>query len=467
MKQSHEFKKFCLVFLRVSSYYQATITIITLVALCAVFFVGCASHAPSASNILVNGRRIRPAGTTSGPVGIMPLNIVLSPDGRYAITASSCLNALLSTLRVSDGAVVSSLAFPADNPNIPNGGLFYGLVFDPTPHNNTYTLYAAQGAYGTVAVLTLGSDGTLTQRGTIPAKPSAGSIASYMPLDQPAGIAFANGTIYMANYFSVNLGANYQPASTLSMYNASDGTPLGKRYTFMDEANTNTPSFPFAMTAKSDGSRAYVASQRDGCVYVLDTTDPGNIRLVSKIPNLTHPSALLLNKAQTLLYIANAGSDTISVVNVANDQFQVIATVLLRPSDVTNLPGVSPSGLALSPDEKTLYASLGDFNAVGVIDTGTNQLSGYIPVGWYPTALAATPDGKALQVVNGWGTTAMNPNSQFDYLNPNVLAINFGTPIPSWVAPPGPGYVLNSIPGNVSRIDLTKAYQLLLNRRRK
>ena len=463
MRLFHKFKEFCLVFLRVSSYYQATITIITLVALCSVFCVGCDSQsgnpASSTSNILVNGRRITPAGTTSGPVGIMPLNIVLSPDGRYAITTSSCLNALLSTLRVSDGAVVSSLAFPADNPSIPNGGLFYGLVFDPTPHNNTYTLYAAQGAYGTVAVLTLGSDGTLTQTGTIPAASSRPN--PYMPLDQPAGIAFANGTIFMTNYFSVNLGANYQPASTLSMYNASDGTLLGKRYTFMDEANTNTPSFPYAVVAKSDGSRAYVASQRDGCVYVLDTTAPGNISLVSKIPNLADPSALLLNKAQTLLYIANAGSDTISVVNVANDQLQVIATVLLRPSNVINLPGVSPSGLALSPDEKNLFASLGDFNAVGVIDTVTNRLSGYIPVGWYPTALAATPDGKALLVVNGWGTTAMNPNPQLDYLNPDVLGINFSTQIPSWAAPPGPGYVLNSIPGNVSRIDLTQAIPTL------
>jgi YVTN family beta-propeller protein len=459
MKQSHEFKKFSLAFLRVSLHYQATITIIMLVALCAVFFAGCVSHPQSAaSNILVNGRRITPAGTTSGPVGIMPLNIVLSPDGRYAITTSSCVSALLSTVRVSDGAVVSSLAFPAFDPNIPNGGLFYGLAFDPTPHNDTYTLYAAQGAYGTVAVLTLGSDGTLTQTGTIPAASSRPN--PYMPLDQPAGIAFANGTIYMANYFSVSLGANYQPASTLSMYRASDGTRLGS-YKFMDAANTNTPSFPYAVVAKSDGSRAYVASQRDGCVYVLDTTDPGHIRLISKIPNLTHPSALLLNKAQTLLYIANAGSDTISVVNVANDQRQIIATVLLRPSNVSNLPGVSPSGLALSPDEKTLYASLGDFNAVGVIDTVTNQLNGYIPVGWYPTAVAATPDGKALLVVNGWGTTAMNPNPQLDYLHPDVLGINSSGTIPTWGGPPGPGYVLNSIPGNVSRIDLTKAMPTL------
>lgn len=457
MIRSIEFKKFYLIFLR-------TIAIVTLMAFCAVFFVGCgsSSNAPSSSNILVNGRRITPAGTTSGQVGIMPLNIVISPDGKYAITTSSCVSALLSTVRISDGAVISSLAFPTFDPSMPNSGLFYGLVFDPTLHNNTYTLYAAQGAYGTVAVLTLAGDGTLTQTGTLPANPYPypEPYKPYIPLDQPAGIALANGNIFMANYFSVTLGANSQPASTLSICRVSDGVRLGS-YKFMDEANTNTPSFPYAVVAKSDGSRAYVASQRDGCVYVLNTADPGNIQLVSKIPNLSHPSALLLNKAQTLLYIANAGSDTISAVDIVNDHLQVMATVLLRPSNVSSLPGVSPSGLALSPDEKTLYASLGDFNAVGVIDAGTNQLSGYIPVGWYPTALAATPDGKALLVVNGWGTTAMNPNPQFDYLNPDTLGINFGIPIPAYSGSPGPGYVLNSIPGNVSRIDLTKAMPTL------
>jgi len=213
--------------------------IITLIAL-GLFSSGCGSESSSqsASNILVNGRQITPAGATGDAIGNMPLNIALSPDGKYAVTTSSCLDARLSTVRVSDGAVVSSLAFPADDPSIPNGGLFYGLAFDPTPHNDEYVLYAAQGAYGTVAVVTLASDGTLNQTGTIPATP-----VPYMPVDQPAGIAFANGIIFMSNYFSVDLQAGYQPASTLSMYRASDGARLGS-YTFMDDANTNTPSFP-------------------------------------------------------------------------------------------------------------------------------------------------------------------------------------------------------------------------------
>lgn len=445
-----------------------------MMALCVPWLAGCTANssapgsAPGTSgsssslSVLPNGRVITPAGTTSGSVGNMPLNIVISPDGKYAVTTSSCLNAFLCTLRVSDGTVVNTLSYPV-LPTVPNGGLYYGLVFDPVPHNNTYTLYAAQGLFGTVAVLSLGSDGSLTQAGTIPPNPAVYPDPQvYTPPDQPAGIALANGNLYMANYFAVSPAASssspYPTASTLSIYRTGDGALLG-RYTFKNE--TNTPCFPLAVTVRSDGSRAYVASQRDGCVYILDTSDPAHPALSSTVPNLTDPSALLLNRAQTLLYVANAGSDTISVVDASNGQ--VLATVLLRPSNVTGLPGVSPSGLALSPDEKTLYASLGDFNAVAVIDTGTSQLNGYIPVGWYPTALAATPDGKSLMVVNGWGTAAMNPNTQFNYLNPDVLRINTGTNPPQWTTPPGPGYVLNSIPGNVTSIDLSQAIPDLVN----
>ena len=163
----------------------ATLTLISSLLL-SFFVLGCAPS-ESESNLLVNGRQITPAGATSGPMGNMPLNIVLSPDGTYAVTTSSCLDARLSTVRVSDGALVSSLSFPADDPSIPNGGLFHGLVFDPDPHDGKYTLYAAQGAYGTVAVVTLAGDGTLTMTGTIPSSP-----VPYMPVDQPAGIAFAS-----------------------------------------------------------------------------------------------------------------------------------------------------------------------------------------------------------------------------------------------------------------------------------
>ena len=74
-------------------------------------------------------------------------------------------------------------------------------------------------------------------------------------------------------------------------------------------------------------------------------------------------------------------------------------------------------GLALSPDEKTLYAALGDMNAAAVIDLASTSLLGYIPTGWYPSSLAVTPDGKRLLVADAKGTNVRNPNN---FPDPNL-----------------------------------------------
>ena len=74
------------------------------------------------------------------------------------------------------------------------------------------------------------------------------------------------------------------------------------------------------------------------------------------------------------MFVANSLSDTISIVDTKQDR--ITATVLLRPKMARELPGVSPVAIALSPDEKTLYAALGDMNAVAVIDTGGSVREG-------------------------------------------------------------------------------------------
>lgn len=430
--------------------------IVLIIAMLLVAFArGCAPTTnyvpPPASNVLPNGRVINPAGTASGSVGSMPLNIVLSPDARYAVTTSCGVNSFLCSLRVSDGAVISTISFNTFDKNRPNYGLYYGLAFAPS-RSYPYTLYAAQGAWGTVGVFTLSADGTLTQTPTtIPA-----SATPYTPQDQPAGLALdSRGYLYVTNNYpaAVSGTTGYADPSTLSIF-TTGGVRQGT-YTFPGQ----TPCYPLAIVVTSNGSVTYVASERDNCVYVLNTTDPATPALIATINIGDHPDALLLNQAQTRLFVANAGSDTISVVDTSTNQ--VLSTILLRPTNVINLPGVTPTGMALSPDENTLYASLGDFNAVAVIDTATSQLRGYLPVGWYPTAVAASPDNSCLLVTNGWGTSPMNPNPQCNVLNPDLLSIDFAVTPPNYAYAPGPGYVLNSIPGNVSRLDLAQVLPTL------
>ena len=92
------------------------------------------------------------------------------------------------------------------------------------------------------------------------------------------------------------------------------------------------------------------------------------------------------------LYVANAHSDTISVVNTGTNT--VSATIDLRPAGAKSIVGVTPNQMTVSVNGKTLYAALSDFDAVAAIDVATDKIKGEIPVGWYPTAVVVSPDGK-------------------------------------------------------------------------
>lgn len=65
------------------------------------------------------------------------------------------------------------------------------------------------------------------------------------------------------------------------------------------------------------------------------------------------------------------------------------------------LRGVMPFGLALA--DGRLYVAESGTNSVGVIDTASNRVLTHIPVGWFPAAVAVSPDKKTLYVVNNKG----------------------------------------------------------------
>jgi YVTN family beta-propeller protein len=147
---------------------------------------------------------------------------------------------------------------------------------------------------------------------------------------------------------------------------------------------------------------------------------------------------MTLDKAQARLFIANAGSDTISIIRTDTDKVE--KTILMRPADGRGLPGATPTGLTLSPDEKTLYVTLSDMNAVALVNIAKGSVEGYLPVGWYPTAVVASPDGERLFVANAKGIAERNPN---------------GKPVPGIEG--RAQYIQNIIEGTVSTIDLTEA----------
>src|SRR5262249_29207828 len=130
------------------------------------------STAAYAQNPLVTGKKITlpPLGVQQN-VGSLPMNMILTPDGRFAITSAMSFRQSLWPIDTRSGAGVSQLCF-AGGEGVPNptgapgtNGLYYGLAIAAGPEGST--LYAAQGANDTVAIIKVAADGTLTQTGAI------------------------------------------------------------------------------------------------------------------------------------------------------------------------------------------------------------------------------------------------------------------------------------------------------------
>ncbi len=395
---------------------------LTVTALC----IAVMSATLFGQNQLITGKKITPAGFNQ-EIASLPMNIVLSPDGKFAITSDMGFHQELSSIDTATGQSISEVPFE-NTSSSPHNGLYYGIAFAPGA-GPSYTLYAAQGENQTIAVLNLDQNGNLTVTSSIATKPH----------DFPSGLATdAAGYLYVAN----NDPDTFAAPTSVAIYDTT-GTEVG-RYQFTGSYG-GTPNFPLAIATLQDGSKTYVGSQRDGAVYVLDTSVKTSPKLLTTIATGSHPTGLLFNQSRGLLYVANAQSDSISVVSTSNDQVQ--STFQFKYQSLKNLPGVTPLALGLSPDQKILYAALSDLNAIAVLNVSGNNLliAGYIPVGWYPTGVVVSPDGKRLLATNAKGVKTRIPSTGY-------VQYQFND---------NPWYDLNTILGTVSLIPVPTQPELL------
>ncbi len=424
-------------------------------ALCLITFCltlsACNSAPPVQMSMLTTtvtlntGKDIVPADATPLQGANLPMTLAATPDGQFAIICGMGYREALWSVRITDAQVVSQSDFTAhaerqraepqtedqpirvdsrhnaDRPQ--TNGLYYGVVA------TNDTVYAAQGGHDAIAVLSISPTGQLALIDTIRAQKN----------DFPAGLALdQHGLLYVSNNSSGGKPKPYQTPASMAIYDPAKKTELG-RYIF--ESTGNTSNYPLAITVLRNGSKTFVASERDGTVYSLNTTDPTHPTLNKIIPTGSRPDALLLNKDESRLFVANSQSDTVSVIETASDA--VIGTILLRPDAVRGLPGVTPTSMSLSPDEKTLYVTLSDMNALAVVDVDSQRILGMIPAGDYPSAVLAGAD--RLLVVNAKGHNAHNPNPTY---NPFVRQIDRGS------------YILSVILGNVQSMPISSTAKL-------
>lgn len=122
-----------------------------------------------------------------------------------------------------------------------------------------------------------------------------------------------------------------------------------------------------------------------------------------------NPNELLLSKNGKILFVANAGDNSVSVIDIAKRKVVEVLNAALYPDAPT---GSASNGLALSEDQQTLFVANADNNSLAVFDVskpGFSQSKGFIPTGWYPTNVKVI--GKKIFVSNGKGFSSL-PNAK-------------------------------------------------------
>ncbi len=168
-----------------------------------------------------------------------------------------------------------------------------------------------------------------------------------------------------------------------------------------DESDTDVAGVPWGK-AKVDPE---TGSIREGSVTVLD---PASGDVLSEIIVGLHPNDIVKSPDEKYVYIANANSDHVSVIDTREDK--VTETILVRLlGDENPFWGSSPNGLAISGNGKTLYVANGMDNALAVVSLGSRASSkskidesvvqGFIPTGAYPGAVCLV-NGSDLFVAN-------------------------------------------------------------------
>ena len=196
--------------------------------------------------------------------------------------------------------------------------------------------------------------------------------------------------------------------------------------------NDAVPStYPVALTVSKDGARAFVALWNASEVVELDLKK-GTVgrRLALLKPKSTtaagtHPCALEMSPDGRTMYVALANRDAVAAVNVGAGQFAVkgyFDTRLPRQSYF----GAEPEALALSPDGSRLYVANAISDAIAVMDTkkltakaakqGMVEPIGFVPTEWMPMSMGFTGGKLYVATAKGKGTGPNNfPQRQAEW----------------------------------------------------
>jgi len=191
-------------------------------------------------------------------------------------------------------------------------------------------------------------------------------------------------------------------------------------------------TFPLGVAIK--GTTAYVTSDRDREVVVIDISSPTAGKLVARIQLDGNGQGLTLDKSQSKLYVAQDNADQIAVIdttkNVVVEKIDARAPHgLLSQGGGSHLTGAATFAATISPDGRTLYAVNSGANSIAVIPlngNGAHKVKALIPTAYEPRDITFSADGSWMYIINGKSVTGPNPGNpaseSASILTPSQLA---------------------------------------------
>lgn len=323
---------------------------------------------------LFNGWSLTPVGKEL-PLEDMPLNIAVSPSGKYVAISNNGYGK--QTITLVDAVHDSVL----DNHEIPSA--LVGLKFSS---NNKY-LYVSGGYSDKIFTYAILHSKLVKLDSIVVGAPWPKGKIGLMGLD----VDNAKNRIY-------------------AVTKEDDALYIGDLNTNKIVKRVPLDAEGYTCLLSPDKKLLYISIWGGGKVEIYDI--PGG-KIIGDIKTESHPNDMALTKNGRYLFVANANVNSVSVIDTKKRKVLENLTASLYP----NAPaGTTPNGVALSKDGKTLYIANADNNDLAVFDVshpGHSHSIGFIPTGWYPTCVRV--NGNILYVSNGKGLSSFpDPNG----LNP-------------------------------------------------
>jgi len=403
--------------------------------------------------VLPNGRLITPFGNTF-TVAPHPFGLTLSHDGKVAVTANSGTSPLSISILKKITSKKPDIRQVPPGPSTDHGVLasvFMGLAISP----DNQVVYVAGGQTNQIYLFDMNTgarldsidcnvmaDGEKTPYGYIGDMVLSKDGKTLYAVDQMNFRLIIADTQTKKVLYSVPTG-RYPFGVTLSpdeskAYVANVGMFEYKKIDDIESEHKidkalKFPAFAYGSKEMKEGavidsmkvpglgdpnvpeSFSVWAVSLKGTPHVTAKIKTGTMvgAKVEGIPAVGGSSPNSVVATDKYVFVSNGNNDNISVIDAQKDT--IVKEIYLKPADpLKHFRGVIPFGLAVSPKQKRLYVAESGINAVGVIDIPTLKVLGHIPVGWFPSKLKVTPDGKKLIVANAKGYGA-GPNGGKDF----------------------------------------------------